>query len=98
MPPIKKYSALKPKIANTFEVITINGSLVIANTAGIESIANTKSVNSIIARPTSNGVACITPLIGTMNLFPTRLRFTGKNFLRNLTARFFSNSIFFSSF
>jgi hypothetical protein len=40
-----------------FDVMTMNGSDVIAKTAGIESRAKTRSVISIIAMATSNGVA-----------------------------------------
>ena len=57
MPASKKYKLLKPRIAKIFEVITINELVVIANIAGIESNANTKSVISAITRATSIGVA-----------------------------------------
>ena len=45
---IKKYIDLKPSIAKALLAKTRNGSSVTANIAGIESIANTKSMNSTI--------------------------------------------------
>ena len=43
-------------MANIFEKKTMNGSLVTANTAGIESKAKTRSVNSIIIKTINKGV------------------------------------------
>jgi hypothetical protein len=43
-PAIKKYKDRRPKIANALDEKTINGSLEIPNTAGIESKAKTTSV------------------------------------------------------
>lgn len=54
---MSKYKLLKPRIANIFDVIMINESVVMAKIAGIESIANTKSVISTITSATSIGVA-----------------------------------------
>src|SRR3712207_7926829 len=52
-----KYRLLRPSIANTFDVITIKGSDIMAKTAGIESRAKIRSVISTITRATNNGVA-----------------------------------------
>lgn len=45
----KKYNDLNPIIAKILEVYNIKGSFEIANIAGIESTAKSKSVNSITA-------------------------------------------------
>ena len=50
-----KYRLRRPSIAKMFDVITMNGSVVIARTAGIESIANTRSVTSTMTRATASG-------------------------------------------
>ncbi len=47
---------LNPRIANIFEKKTKNGSLVTENTAGTESTANIRSVNSMISKTKNNGV------------------------------------------
>ena len=60
-PATAKYSERRPRIANAFEVNTRNGSRVTARIAGIESTANTTSVNSTITRATNNGVANVRP-------------------------------------
>ncbi len=52
-----KYIERRPRIANTFEVNTMNGSRVSAKIAGTESIANTMSLPSRQRSATSNGVA-----------------------------------------
>ena len=67
----KKYNALSPKIANIFDVYSIIGSFDIPKIAGIESIANTKSVSSITAIQASKGVAIVFPLTFVKNLPPS---------------------------
>ena len=57
MPANAKYKERKPKMANTFEVNTMNVSFVIAKIAGIESTAKIKSVNSINNNTINKGVA-----------------------------------------
>ena len=57
----KKYIARNPKMANTLLVSTINGSLVIANIAGIESTAKITSVSAIRQITMNSGVAILVP-------------------------------------
>ena len=53
----RKYIERKPKIAKIFEVKTINGSVVIAKIAGIESTAKIRSENSTSTSTKNSGVA-----------------------------------------
>jgi hypothetical protein len=53
----RKNSERSPRIAKMFEVKTMNGSVVMAKIAGIESTANTRSVHSIRTRTIRSGVA-----------------------------------------
>ena len=53
--------ARSPRMANTLLVSTMNGSLVMAKMAGIESTANMTSVRAIRLITISNGVAILTP-------------------------------------
>ena len=66
IPASAKYRARSPKIAKTFEVYTINGSLEIPKIAGIESTANITSVDSITTKTNNNNVA--------YTLFPFRMK------------------------
>ena len=76
----RKYSALKPKMANILEVYKMKGSSgAIAKIAGIESTANNRSVNSITATTTNKGVAILTPFWTVKNLAPSNLSLTLKN-------------------
>ena len=52
----RKYSARSPSTANTFEVSTMKGSVVMAKIAGIESTAKITSVTPIITSTTNSGV------------------------------------------
>ena len=52
----RKYRARKPMMANRFDVKTMNGSVVMAKIAGIESTANTRSVTSIRISTRNSGV------------------------------------------
>ena len=52
-----KYMARNPRMANTFEVNTINGSRDTAKMAGTESTAKMMSLISSISSATSSGVA-----------------------------------------
>ena len=51
-----KYIDRNPKTANIFELNAMNGSLVIARTAGTESKANIMSAFSITKRESASGV------------------------------------------
>ena len=53
----RKYIARRPRIAKTFEVSTMNGSVVIAKIAGIESTAKIRSVISTRTSTRNSGVA-----------------------------------------
>ncbi len=77
MPTTKKNIDLNPIIARMLELKTMNGSAVIANIAGILSIAKNTSVNSIIISATNRGVACFTPFFITKNLSPSIVLVTG---------------------
>lgn len=66
--PITKYKERRPSIAKMFDVITIKVSLVIANTAGIESNAKARSVISTENNATNNMVAYLLPCFLTRNL------------------------------
>ena len=57
----RKKRALNPSMANMLDVYRINGSLEMAKIAGIESTANSKSVNSMTATTTKRGVASFFP-------------------------------------
>ena len=61
MPASMKYIARRPRIAKTFDVSTMNGSIVIAKMAGMESTANTMSTMPISRITTNSGVAIRTP-------------------------------------
>src|SRR5690349_20754925 len=52
-----KYKARKPKIAKMLEDHTMKGSCVMAKIAGMLSIANTKSLNSMKIKARNKGVA-----------------------------------------
>ena len=69
----KKYMARKPRIANTFDVRTMKGSVVIAKIAGMESTANTMSTIPINMITTNKGVAILTPLCTVKNFSPSNV-------------------------
>ncbi|MNQ97484.1 hypothetical protein D3C85_1131380 [compost metagenome] len=76
----RKYKALKPNMAKMLEVYKINGSSgAIAKIAGMESTAKIKSVNSITATTTNNGVASFIPFSTVKNLAPSNSLLTLKN-------------------
>ena len=77
IPTTKKYIDLNPIMARMLEVKTINGSAVIANIAGMLSIAKKTSVNSMIISATNNGVAYLTPFLVIKNLSPSTVVVTG---------------------
>src|SRR3990172_2858941 len=56
-PASTKYRDRRPRMAKMLEVNTMNGSVVMASTAGTESTANTTSVDSITASTSRSGVA-----------------------------------------
>ena len=56
MPARRKYNDRIPRIAKILDVNTMKGSLVIAKMAGIESMANMMSVNSMKMRANRRGV------------------------------------------
>ena len=93
IPAKAKYKALKPKIAKIFDVIIINGSLEIAITAGIESIAKIISVDSIRISVKKRLFMYNLPFSLTKNLC-TLFALTEKILETNFTKRFFSGSIF----
>jgi hypothetical protein len=95
LPARRKYKLLRPRIAKTFEVMTINESVVIAKMAGMESSANTRSVISTITRATSIGEAKSTPFLCNKNLLPFTSNETGINLSY---CNIFFISIFFSFF
>ena len=53
----RKYIARRPRIAKTFDVSTMNGSVVIAKIAGIESTAKMRSETSTSTSTRNSGVA-----------------------------------------
>ena len=53
----RKYIARRPRIAKTLDVSTMNGSVVIAKMAGIESTAKIRSVISTSTSTRNSGVA-----------------------------------------
>ena len=57
MPASRKYSARSPRIANAFELNTMNGSWLTARTAGTESTAKITSVASTRTSTANSGVA-----------------------------------------
>jgi len=71
MPASMKYMARRPRIANTFEVSTMKGSIVMAKIAGIESTANTTSTMPIRRITTNSGVATLTPSRTVKNFSPS---------------------------
>lgn len=75
---------LSPNIANIFEVYTINGSVVIENIAGIESIAKIISESSISINIANNGVAYSMPFFLVKNFSPSNSLETGIILLNNL--------------
>ena len=83
----KKNSARSPKIAKILEEYNINGSFDMAKIAGIESTAKSKSVNSITATTTNNGVATFLPFSIVKNLSPSYVSLTLNNFRINLAPR-----------
>src|SRR3989338_475804 len=60
-PASTKYRDRRPRMAKMLEVNTMNGSVVMASTAGTESTANTTSVDSITASTSRSGVAIHPP-------------------------------------
>ena len=60
-----------PIMAKMFEKKMMYGSLVMAKTAGTESTAKIKSVNSMMSSTTKSGVIKFLPFTFTMNFFPT---------------------------
>jgi hypothetical protein len=58
-------------MANTLEVSTMNGSVVIAKIAGIESTAKITSVMPTSAITSSSGVAMRTPFCTVKNFSPS---------------------------
>ena len=66
-PDNKKNMARNPKMANKFAVSTINGSVVTAKIAGIESTAKITSDNSTKTNTTANGVKYLTPFLINTN-------------------------------
>ena len=58
-----KYSERSPRIAKTLLVKTMNGSVVIAKIAGMESTAKMRSVVSTSTRETASGVSIQRPLV-----------------------------------
>ena len=63
--------ARRPRIANALAVNTRNVSWVTAKMAGIESTANTMSVNSTSTSTSSSGVATSAPLRRVKNFWPS---------------------------
>ena len=76
-PAIAKYSERRPRIANAFEVKTMNGSCVTAKIAGIESTANTTSAKSTSSSVTNSGVAARVPSTIVKKRSPSSLSVTG---------------------
>jgi succinate dehydrogenase hydrophobic anchor subunit len=70
IPARTKYRALNPRMANIFEEIIMNVSLVIAITAGIESTANIISDDSIRRNVRNIVVANTFPFILMKKFFP----------------------------
>ena len=71
MPASRKYIARRPRIAKTFDVSTMNGSIVIAKIAGIESTAKITSTMPISRITTNSGVAILTPSCTVKNFSPS---------------------------
>src|SRR5271167_374654 len=92
-PAKRKYIARKPKIANTLDVYTINGSRVIPKIAGIESTAMVISVISTIKSTTNRGVANSFPPSRTKNLLPAYSFLTRRYRFANREIRFSSGCI-----
>ena len=60
-PASTKYSERSPRMAHTFEVNTMNGLVVTAKMAGMESVAKTTSDNSTMMSVRKSGVAAQAP-------------------------------------
>ena len=63
--------ARKPRMANTLLVSTMNGSLVMAKMAGMESTAKITSVSPTRQITISNGVAIFLPFSTVQNFSPS---------------------------
>ena len=70
----------------TLLVSTMNGSLVIAKMAGMESTAKITSVNAIKQITMKSGVAMRLPFSSVMNFSPSKFLLTGKNLRSNFSA------------
>ena len=66
-PASRKYIARRPKIANRFEVSTMNGSVVTAKIAGILSTAKMTSLSSTRINTSISGVTNSRPFLRTKN-------------------------------
>ncbi len=67
---MRKYSALRPRIAKMFDVYAIKSAVVMERTAGTESRAKMMSVLSTVRRARNNGVANSFPLFLTKKWLP----------------------------
>ena len=76
-PAIAKYSERRPRMANAFDVKTMNGSCVTAKIAGIESTANTTSAKSTSSSVTNSGVAARAPSTIVKKRSPSSRSVTG---------------------
>ena len=79
-------------MANTFEVKTMNGFLVTAKMAGMESTANSKSVVSTINNTSASGVKAVRPRSTVKNFCPLNSVVTGRSLRAARMTRFFSGS------
>jgi hypothetical protein len=70
MPASRKNIARRPSTANTLEVSTMNGSVVIAKMAGMLSTAKITSVTAIRISTTNSGVNQRTPSLTVISRLP----------------------------